>query len=105
MAVISPPSSPPPSPTCRPSPLTCHHITAKTAALSPPPPQQPCHHPNHGYYSHPDPVTAATPTAPFPPVSPGPHLQRHPSYTSTSSMYLFKCQIYHFLCMNVTNLV
>src|SRR6266702_2099553 len=113
MAVISPPSSPPPSPACRPSPLARHHITAETAALSPTPPQRPRHHPNRGRYSHhhlncrhPDPVAAAAPTAPLPPVSPGPHLQHHPSYTSTSSMYLFKCQIYHyFLCMNVTNLV
>src|SRR6266571_1161554 len=148
MAVISPPSSPPPSPACRPSPLARHHITAETTALSPTPLQRPRHRPNRGRYSHrhlnchhpnhrrhpsrrhhpnygrltaatpvtaaqpslpqppPDPVAAAAPTAPLPPVSPGPHLQHHPSYTSTSSMYLFKCQIFHyFLCMNVTNLV
>src|SRR6266702_2113916 len=52
MAVISPLSSPPPSPTCRPSPLARHHITTETAALSLTPPQRPCHHPNHGRYSH-----------------------------------------------------
>src|SRR6266702_191734 len=52
MAVISPPSSPPPSPACRPSPLARHHITAETAALSPTPPQRPRHRPNRGRYSH-----------------------------------------------------
>src|SRR6266702_3251191 len=52
MAVISPPSSPPPSPACRPSPLARHHITPETAALSPTPPQRPRHHPNRGRYSH-----------------------------------------------------
>src|SRR6266702_4214595 len=54
----------------------------------PPPPQAPCpdrHCPN--CHRHPDSVPAAAPTAPLPPVSPDPHLQRHPSYTSTSSMY------------------
>src|SRR6266702_2462411 len=72
----------------------------------PPPPPQSLQPNRHCLNHHPDPVTAAAPTAPLPPVSPGPHLQHHPSYTSTSSMYLFKYQIYHyFLCMNVTNLV
>src|SRR6266702_795736 len=52
MVVISLRSSLPPSPTCRPSPLACHHITAETAALSLMPPQRPCHRPNCGRYSH-----------------------------------------------------
>src|SRR6266702_2351848 len=130
MVAISLLSAPPPSPTCRPSCL--HTILSKlqpataTTLLPPqlwllqpplpqlsspqlplPSPQSPC--PDHHCPTcchHPNSVTTATPTAPLPPVSPGPHLQHHPSYTSTSSMYLFKCQIYHyFLCMNVTTLV
>src|SRR6266702_4465402 len=123
------PSSPPPSPACRQSRL--HAILLKpqpAAAMTssppqpwplqpllpqlsspqppPPPPQSPrpnCHCPNR--HHHPDSIPTTAPTAPLLPVSPDPHLQRHPSYTSTSSMYLFKCQIYYFLCMNVTNLV
>src|SRR6266702_1252136 len=129
MAATSLLSSPPPSPACRQSHSRTilpkpQPTTAMTSSLPqpwllqpplpqlsspqppPPPPQSPC--PNHhcpNCHRHPDSVPAATPTAPLPPVSPDPHLQHHPSYTSTSSMYLFKCQIYYFLCMNVTNLV
>ncbi len=130
MAVISLWSSPPPSPACRPSPLACHHITTKTAALSLLPPQQPRHRPNCGHYSHrhlncchpnhchhPSHRSPLLPQLPpqscchhhihcsLAPCITWPHLQHHPFYTSTSSMYLFKCQIYYFLCMNVTNLV
>src|SRR6266702_1482924 len=129
MAATSLPSSPPPSPACRQSHLRAilpkpQPATATTSSLPqpwplqpplpqlsspqpPPPPPQSLrpdrHFPNR--HPHPNSVPAAAPTAPLPPVSPDPHLQRHPSYTSTSSMYLFKSQIYNFLCMNVTNLV
>src|SRR6266702_1911777 len=71
MAVISLPSSPPPSPACRPSPLARHHITAETAALSPPPLQRPRHHPNRGRYSHRGPTD--TPSAATLIPSPPPH--------------------------------
>src|SRR6266702_3361485 len=123
MAVISPQSSPPPSPACRPSLLACHHITTKTSAhcrcnnlvtaptmaatatttstvatpattsqpsLPQLPPRAHRHHCTH---------------CPLAPCITWPHLQHYPSYTSTSSMYLFKCQIYYFLCTNVTNLM
>src|SRR6266702_4196402 len=128
MAATSLPSSAPPSPACRPSRLCTILPKPQLAAAttlsppqpwplqlplfqlsspqSPPPPPQSscpnCHCPN--CHCHPNSITATAPTVPLPPVSPGPHLQHHPSYTSTRSMYLFKSQIY-FLCMNVTNLV
>src|SRR6266702_3868821 len=97
MVATSLPSSPPPSPACRPS--RSGHILLKlqpasATPLSPPqprllqpllpqlsspqpplpPPQSPCpdcHCPNR--HRHPDSIRAATPTAPLPPVSPRPH--------------------------------
>src|SRR6266702_8264778 len=101
-------SSPPPSPTCRqshswaillkpqptaattsspPQPWPLQPLLPQLSSPQPPlpPPQslRPDHHcPN--CHRHPDSVPATTPTAPPPPGSPVPPLQRRPSCTSTS---------------------
>src|SRR6266702_391071 len=98
MVATSLPSPPPPSLACRPSRLCTilpklHPTAAMTLSppqlwplqpllpqllspqLPPPPPQslRPDHHcPNR--HQHPNSVHTAAPTAPLPPVSPGPHL-------------------------------
>src|SRR6266702_829568 len=55
--------------------------------LSPPPPQRPpvrCRRRRHS-------------RCPHPPCIPWHHLPHHPYYTSTRSIYLFKCHVYHLL--------